>query len=98
MSYMRSADRQRQILACAKKVFAERGFHGSNVSHICKEAGIGRGTLYQYFDNKKAVFTAILRETLDRVHQHMLDRRNNLPHPRPAPSTKRQDRPPRGNE
>lgn len=64
---MRSDDRQRQILACAKRVFAERGFHAANISHICAEAGIGRGTLYQYFHNKKAVFTAVIRQVLDRV-------------------------------
>jgi len=75
MSYMKSEERQRQILTCAKQVFAERGFHASNVSHICKAAGIGRGTLYQYFDNKKAVFTAILRESLDRVQALMLANR-----------------------
>jgi AcrR family transcriptional regulator len=67
MSYMRSEARQRQILTCAKRVFAERGFHAANVSHICEAAGIGRGTLYQYFPNKRAVMTAILRETLDRA-------------------------------
>src|SRR6187399_341070 len=62
MSYMRSEARARQILECAKRVFAERGFHAANVSHICAAAGIGRGTLYLYFANKKAVFTAIVRE------------------------------------
>ena len=67
MSYMRSEARQRQILACAKRVFAERGFHAANVSHICAAAGIGRGTLYQYFANKHSLLTAILRETLQRV-------------------------------
>jgi AcrR family transcriptional regulator len=64
---MRSEARTRQILACAKRVFAERGFHAANVSHICEAAGIGRGTLYQYFANKHALLTAILRETLERV-------------------------------
>jgi TetR/AcrR family fatty acid metabolism transcriptional regulator len=68
---MRSEARQRQILACAKRVFAERGFHAANVSHICAAAGIGRGTLYQYFANKHSVLTAILRETLDRVRALM---------------------------
>jgi TetR/AcrR family fatty acid metabolism transcriptional regulator len=71
---MRAPARQQQILECAKKVFAERGFHAANISHICAEAGIGRGTLYQYFRNKKAVFTAILRETLDRVQTQMRER------------------------
>jgi AcrR family transcriptional regulator len=75
MSYMRSEDRQRHILECAKRVFAEKGFHAANVSHICAAAGIGRGTLYLYFANKKAVFTAIVRESLGRVQALMQSRR-----------------------
>lgn len=71
MSYMRSAARHRQILDCAKRVFAERGFHAANVSHICAAAGIGRGTLYLYFANKHAVLTAILGEALERVRALM---------------------------
>ncbi len=86
MSYMKAPLRQRQILDCAKKVFAERGYHAANISHICAEAGIGRGTLYQYFRNKKAVFTAILRETLERVQALMLERR---PRRMPRPETLR---------
>lgn len=71
MSYMRSPARKRHILETAKRVFAERGFHAANISHICEAAGIGRGTLYLYYQNKKAVFTAILREVLGRVRAMM---------------------------
>ena len=83
MSYMRSDARQRQILACAKRVFAERGFHAANVSHICAAAGIGRGTLYQYFANKRAVLTAILRETLGRVRALMEEQSRATEYPPP---------------
>ncbi|HLU65033.1 MAG TPA: helix-turn-helix domain-containing protein [Kofleriaceae bacterium] len=85
MTYMRSGARQRQILECAKRVFAERGFHAASVSHICAAAGIGRGTLYLYFPNKKAVFTAIVKECLDRV-QALVGRRGA---PMPAPESLR---------
>jgi AcrR family transcriptional regulator len=71
MSYMRSEARQRQILQVAKRVFAERGFHAANVSHICEAARIGRGTLYLYFANKRSVLTAILRDALERVRALM---------------------------
>lgn len=80
---MRSEARQRQILACAKRVFAERGFHAANVSHICEAAGIGRGTLYQYFANKHSVLTAILRETLERVRVLMEKQVAETTYPRP---------------
>lgn len=81
MSYMKAATRQRQILRCAKKVFAERGFHAANISHICKEAGIGRGTLYQYFRNKKDVFAAVVGETLSRVQEFIEQRELDMPPP-----------------
>jgi AcrR family transcriptional regulator len=79
----------RQILDCAKRVFAERGYHASNVSHICEAAGIGRGTLYQYFKNKKSVFTAILRETADRVRARM-ERQSMRRFPPPEKLTREQ--------
>ena len=81
MSYMKADDRQRQILVCAKRVFADRGFHAANISHICAEAGIGRGTLYQYFENKKAVFTAIIRQVLARVQSLVGAPREPFPPP-----------------
>ena len=89
MSYMRSTERQRQILDCAKRVFAERGFHAANISHICEAAGIGRGTLYQYFRNKKSVFTAILRETLERVRK-LMERQLTRRFPAPEKLTRAQ--------
>ncbi len=89
MSYMRSEARQRQILSCAKRVFAERGYHAANVSHICEAAGIGRGTLYQYFANKRAVLTAILRETLERVRALMEQQSRETEYPPPERVSRR---------
>ncbi len=89
MSYMRSEARQRQILSCAKRVFAERGYHAANVSHICEAAGIGRGTLYQYFANKRAVLTAILRETLERVRALMEQQSRETEFPPPEQVSRR---------
>jgi AcrR family transcriptional regulator len=87
---MRSHARQRQILSCAKRVFAERGFHAANVSHICAAAGIGRGTLYLYFANKRAVLTAILRETLERLRALMEQQSRALSYPAPETLTRSQ--------
>jgi AcrR family transcriptional regulator len=87
---MRSEDRARQILSCAKRVFAERGFHAANITHICQAAGIGRGTLYLYFANKRAVLTAILRETLERVRTFMEQQSRALSYPPPETLTRAQ--------
>ena len=48
------------MVCCAKKAFASRGFYGTSISQVVKEAGIARGTFYQYFDNKLHIFQSIL--------------------------------------
>jgi TetR/AcrR family transcriptional regulator, fatty acid metabolism regulator protein len=59
----RQADRRRQILAAAVKVFAEKGFHESRVGDIAEEAGIAYGLVYHYFDSKEELLETIFRTT-----------------------------------
>src|SRR5262245_30063322 len=73
-SYLRADARRAQILDVAKSVFARRGYHDANVADICQAAHIGRGTLYQYFDNKRAVMLALIEEIEERVAR-VLDER-----------------------
>jgi AcrR family transcriptional regulator len=64
-------------LAAAKRVFARRGYHTANIDDVCKAARIARGTLYQYFDNKRDLMLALMNETAVRV-QETLDARPPL--------------------
>lgn len=73
-TYLRADDRRAQILDVAKQVFAARGYHDANVSDICAAAGIGRGTLYQYFENKRDVLLEVVRGMCARI-QTILDER-----------------------
>jgi TetR/AcrR family transcriptional regulator, fatty acid metabolism regulator protein len=66
-TYLRADARRAQILDVAKDVFAEHGYHDSNIADICKAARIGRGTLYQYFDNKREVMIALMEGIEERV-------------------------------
>ena len=66
-TYLAAPERRRRILECAKGVFARRGYHETNISHICEAMGIARGTLYQYFTSKKDVFAAIVEDMLARI-------------------------------
>lgn len=76
-TYLRADARRAQILDVAKRVFVRRGYHVANVADICKEARIGRGTLYQYFDNKQAVMLALMQELAARVGR-VLDERPRI--------------------
>jgi TetR/AcrR family fatty acid metabolism transcriptional regulator len=69
----RQADRRRQILAAAVKVFAEKGFHACRVGDVAEEAGVAYGLVYHYFESKEDLLETIFRTTwtemLARVHE-----------------------------
>ena len=60
-----AADRRRQILDAAVRVFARQGFHASRVSDIADEAGVAHGLLYHYFRSKDQVLDTLFRERWD---------------------------------
>jgi AcrR family transcriptional regulator len=45
---------------CALAVFARQGFHETSIAAICAQAHIARGTLYQYFTDKRGVLAALI--------------------------------------
>ena len=48
--------RRYEIIEAAIKVFGKHGFYQGKVGEIAKEAGIGKGTVYEYFGSKKEIF------------------------------------------
>lgn len=59
----RGADRRRQILGAAVKVFAEKGFHAARVGDVAEEAGVAYGLVYHYFQSKEELLETIFRTT-----------------------------------
>ena len=55
----RKKEKKALIIQAAAKVFARRGFSGTLMADIAVEAGIGKGTLYEYFDSKEDLFFAV---------------------------------------
>ena len=54
--------KRRQILDGARKVFLDLGFDGASMGEIARAAGVSKGTLYVYFDDKCRLFEAIVEE------------------------------------
>ena len=52
--------KRREILAAAAAVFADKGFHAALMDEVAARAGIGKGTIYRYFDSKQELFFSIL--------------------------------------
>jgi TetR/AcrR family transcriptional regulator, fatty acid metabolism regulator protein len=68
-THLRRDERRDQILDCALAVFARKGFHETSIADICAPARIARGTLYQYFADKRDVLAALI----DRIVHRVLD-------------------------
>jgi AcrR family transcriptional regulator len=43
-------------------VFAERGYTGATTAQICRAAGVGSGTLFHYFGDKRSIMLAIFAD------------------------------------
>ncbi|MCF8107075.1 MAG: TetR/AcrR family transcriptional regulator [Desulfohalobiaceae bacterium] len=54
----------RRILDCANVEFAKSGYHRTVVSDIAARAGVGKGTVYRRFGDKKRLFTAMIRQRI----------------------------------
>jgi TetR/AcrR family fatty acid metabolism transcriptional regulator len=57
-------DKRAKILDAATRVFAERGFFGSQVADIASRAGIAAGTIYLYFRSKDDVLLSVFDRTM----------------------------------
>jgi len=53
---MTEKPKRQLILEAAFEVFSRKGFHGAKVDEIAEKAGIGKGTIYEYFKSKADVF------------------------------------------
>jgi len=60
----RKEARPAEILDAALKLFAEKGFAGTRMDDIARRAGVTKGTIYLYFENKEAVFKTLVRESI----------------------------------
>ena len=56
------AEKRRQILDAAVRVFARQGFHATRVSDIADEAGVAYGLVYHYFNSKEEVLNELFVE------------------------------------
>lgn len=52
---------RRRLLEAAEKLFGSRGYHGTSIVDVTREAGAGHGTFYLYFRGKEEIFRELVR-------------------------------------
>ena len=63
--------RKEQILAAAKRIFAQNGFRRTKTEQIAAHLGVGKGTLYRYFKDKKSLFLAVFEHGIAKLRKAM---------------------------
>jgi AcrR family transcriptional regulator len=56
----KAASTKTKIIAVARRLFATRGYGGTSTEAILEESQISRGALYHHFENKEALFAAVM--------------------------------------
>lgn len=51
-----------KLKKAARKLFVERGYHATRPQDIAREAGLGHGTFYLHFPDKRASFLAFVED------------------------------------
>ena len=53
--------------------FSERGYHQTGISHIARRLGIGHGTFYRYFENKRDILEHVIDSVCDKIRLAMAE-------------------------
>lgn len=63
----RKAELRREIIDTAFVCFAEKGYHATGIADIAAELGIGHGTFYRYFENKRDIIDHVIDDLAARI-------------------------------
>jgi AcrR family transcriptional regulator len=59
---LKASERRATILAVAKVLFSDKGYHGVSVDEIATRLGVSPAILYRHFPSKEALYEAVLNE------------------------------------
>ena len=61
-----------QLIAIARRMFADRGYEDTSIEAVLREAGVSRGSLYHHFASKEALFEAVAEDVETSVGEQTL--------------------------
>src|SRR5919106_1543103 len=63
----RKQELRAEIVDAAFAEFSERGYHDTGIAHIAERLGIGHGTFYRYFENKRDILDHVMTGLIERT-------------------------------
>lgn len=71
----RKSESLARLKQAARKLFVERGYHATRPQDIAREAGLGHGTFYLHYPDKRACFLAFVDEAREELDIYLRLRR-----------------------
>jgi AcrR family transcriptional regulator len=62
------------ILDAAISLFSANGYENTSIEHIAKIAGVGKGTVYSYFQTKNDIIKGFCECELEKIHLELVKR------------------------
>lgn len=76
---VREAKKQRNkqaIVEAAISLFSAQGYENTSIEQIARAAGVGKGTVYSYFQTKKDIIKGFFEYELEKIHLELVKRSN----------------------
>jgi AcrR family transcriptional regulator len=67
----RKAERPQEIIEAAFCEFSRNGYATTTLERIAERAGVTKGTIYVYFENKEHLFISMVREFTKAAHENV---------------------------
>ena len=64
--------KRERILEAAQSVFARKGYYLSKIEEIAELAGVGKGTVYEYFASKEELYKEMFKVILNRYTEYVM--------------------------
>src|SRR6202789_2651908 len=76
ISIKKRPDSLSRLKASARKLFVERGYHAARPQDIARDAGLGHGTFYLHYPDKRACFLAFVEDARQELNAHLATARS----------------------
>ncbi|MDT9664523.1 TetR/AcrR family transcriptional regulator [Rhodococcus qingshengii] len=63
----KKAELRREIIDASFECFAQRGYHATGIADIATTLGIGHGTFYRYFENKRDIIDHVIDDLVAKI-------------------------------
>jgi len=64
--------KRERILEAAQTVFARKGYYQAKIEEIAELAGVGKGTVYEYFVSKEELYKEMFKVILNRYTEYVM--------------------------